>query len=242
MVLGGGGAEPAPQSSPLGASASYLVQQLSYADTWSMVFIVEQAFDQIVNWYSPDSETITISALPLDEEIAPYWDNWSAALTGSRWDWRWRLRYAALAEAINAHIGKRERYDDVSFEALEDDCATLTVDQPAAETMAPYASAFFVRWQALLNKDLPPLAELYQTYLEPHWRDRLIPGVALAREVDFVDWVYSDFSTAYMDGEVLVQRFANFTAEGELRLIEVGSLEDDEGIRLTVRYGLSEGK
>lgn len=39
----GGGAEPAPQASPPGASATYLVQQLSYADTWSMVFIIEQA-------------------------------------------------------------------------------------------------------------------------------------------------------------------------------------------------------
>src|SRR5690606_6020322 len=106
LVLGNGSAEPPTEPLSPGSAAPYLVQQMSYADTWSMLFVIERAyelagisvndtlvwneqpFDEVVNWYSPEDETITIASLPLDHEIAPYWDNWSKALTGSRWDWR----------------------------------------------------------------------------------------------------------------------------------------------------------
>src|SRR5690606_34358509 len=47
-----------------------------------------QPYDGIVNWYNPHSHVINLSQLPQDEEIAPYWDNWSETLTGGAWDWR----------------------------------------------------------------------------------------------------------------------------------------------------------
>lgn len=196
-----------------------------------------QPYDRVVNWYDTITNVITLSALPGDDEVAPYWANWKRTLTGGRWDWRaffpdpaearamarfnqfvlaaheyghalayrydpdhverangeincrelaadrltaglleelaaaderfahWRQRYGELAAAINAAIDPAVRYAPVPYSALDADCAVMHVVQPDAQTMTPYASAYFVRWQALLATDLPPLADLYKAYL-----------------------------------------------------------------------------
>ncbi|MFN3550052.1 MAG: hypothetical protein ACK4U0_21420 [Mesorhizobium sp.] len=83
-----------------------------------------------------------------------------------------RGRYRALIAAINALVASSDRYDPPYFAAIEADCRIMEVRQPTAETMTPYASAFFARQTTLLARDLPPLAELRAEHLDPWWEAR----------------------------------------------------------------------
>lgn len=104
-------------------------------------------------------------------------DRLAAAMLGqlAREDGRFeelRRSYLALIRTINAHVAPGSRYGEPDFATLEADCRIMHVAQPTAETLAPYASAFFARQGALLSNRLPGLSTLYETHLLPHWRGR----------------------------------------------------------------------
>lgn len=82
---------------------------------------------------------------------------------------RWRGRYLELVEAMGETIPDQYRYRIQDFAALDADCALINVAQPTAETMQPYASAFFERYRVLLEAELPPMAEVFQTHLSGRW-------------------------------------------------------------------------
>ena len=218
--------------------------------TWSF-----EPYDIIVNYYSDDELLIVLGAMPAADEVAPYWRNWSNALTGGQWDpaaffadetearrlarfnqfvlaaheyghalsYRYdprhverhdyavncrefyadrlstamvteatadpklaalQARYVALMASFNAAIPAPAHYDIALLDQLQADCASVHVDQPTADTMAPYASAFFERQRLLLAAGPAPLADIYATSLFPPLAERSPPGSGFAGGVE----------------------------------------------------------
>jgi hypothetical protein len=188
-------------------------------------------------YYDPNTDEILAGAVPADDEIGPYWQTWSDALTDGnfvpaeffaseeearelarynqyvlatheaahaitfRYDYghlrrhgydincreyyadrltvailneqarldpdmaRWRARYLELVTAMGETIPEQYRYHIAHFAALDADCALIDVAQPTPETMQPYASAYFERYRVLLEADLPPMVEVFETHL-----------------------------------------------------------------------------
>ncbi|UYN98802.1 MAG: hypothetical protein KIT02_12755 [Devosia sp.] len=268
-----------------------------------------QSYDGIVNWYNDITEVINLSELAADDEVTPYWDNWSKVLTGGRWDWEaffssddeardmarfnqlvlgahefghaltyrydpdhvsredeavncrelaadrltaglleeladlnpaiagWRLRYGELAAAINAEIAPTDRYEAVAYADLDADCHLMHVAQPDETSMTPYASAYFARWQGLLAADLPPLAELYQTHLFPHWQARLVPAAPLAAEVQTVQWLEEPVTGTFERGDETGWHLPAFAPDGRLFVMDYVVRSTDEKIGLFIAYG-----
>lgn len=74
-------------------------------------------------------------------------------------------RYIALIASVNAGIAPDFRYTIPDVATLEANCAVISVAKPTAETMQPYASAFFERQRLLLSDDRAPLAKAARDYL-----------------------------------------------------------------------------
>lgn len=270
-----------------------------------------QAFDEIVNWYNPNTEVIMLSTLPrTPEEVAAYWQNWSKVLTQESWNWRaffaddaeaalianfnqfllaaheyghaltyrydpghearggneincreypadrlaaglldelaeqdariasLRTRYRVLIAEINAHIAPQYRYDTPTFAALDENCALLQVAQPTDDplSMTPYASAFFVRHGLLQAQDLPPLAEIYERHLFPHWRAARLPPSGRAGAVttgDAVDLPAGETRTGLPDGF----RHLALDASGARYVVDAGYSTEGDAVRVAFRYG-----
>ncbi|ODU85447.1 hypothetical protein [Devosia sp. 63-57] len=330
LMLPFGGAGTSPQTSTNTAppvSTSYLHFALENADTEQVTYAVEegyaaagvsrndtltwqfQPYDGIVNWYNQHSQVINLSALPGDDEVAPYWDNWSKTLTAGNWDWRaffaddaeartmarfnqfvlaaheyghaltyrydpehearegnevncrelpadrlaaglleemagvdpliagYRQRYAELVAAINAAIAQDIRYAVIDYARLDADCHLMHVAQPDETTMAPYASAYFARWQALLETDLPPLAQLYETYLYAPLRARLSQSSDEASWVTTVDWIDDDIAGNFEHGAITGWRLPAFAPDGRLYVMSYAVTPGDGDVGLFVSYG-----
>lgn len=326
---GGDAAPPAPAVNEI-QGAPFVHYAIEYADTNDVIYAVEegyasagisrnetltwqfQPYDGIVNWYNQYSQVIKLSELPRDEEIAPYWDNWSETLTGGAWDWRaffedeaeartmarfnqfvlaaheyghaltyrydpdhearednavncrelpadrlaaalleeladvdpliarYRLRYGDLVTSINAAIP--DAYDIADYASLDADCHIIHVAQPDETTMAPYASAYFARWRVLLQTDLPPLADLCETYLFTPWRDRMVKASPSAEWVATVEWIDDDLTGNFEHGDAVGWRLPAFGPDGKLFVMSfaVTPREGDAGLYLT--YGPAGGK
>ncbi len=121
-----------------------------------------------------------------------------------------QARYVELMASFNAKIPAPAHYDIASLDLLQADCASISVSQPTAETMAPYASAFFERQRLLLAAGPAPLAALYAAWLFPPLAERSPPGSGLAGGVETlrrtggvwavteVAWVPEDLINAYV--------------------------------------------
>jgi hypothetical protein len=148
-----------------------------------------------------------------------------------------RQRYIALMAAINANVPLASRYAAPSFAALDADCRVLEVVQPTAETMTPYASAFFVRQGLLHAQDLPPLSEMYRRYLFPHLAaDRpeasgLAGPVTSGERFDGVPIAATPSALKYDT------RFFTFAPDGALYLVDVGEDNDSVPPRYRFAYG-----
>lgn len=294
-----------------GIEMAYQAAGASQNETLTWQF---QPFDGIVNWYNNYSEVINLSALPGDTQIEPYWDNWSAVLTGGRWDWRsffadetearemarfnqlvlaaheyghaltyrydpghvwrennevncrelpadrlaaglledlaatepdfahWRLRYGELAGAINAEIDEASRYTLADYESLDADCHIISVAQPTEDTMTPYASAYFARWQVLLATDLPPLSVLYERYLYPALQADLMPAAPLASWVETVEWLEDDLTSPFeRDGNTGFRKPA-FAPDGQLFVLHSVVSDQNGRVGLYLAYGPADGK
>lgn len=137
---------------------------------------------------------------------------------------RWRDRYYELVTAMGETIPEQYRHHIVDFAALDADCTLIDVAQPTPETMQPYASAYFERYRVLLEADLPPMAEIFQTHLVDRWdavfgnvpyapiRDGLeLVTLAELDEID-LDKVYGEERTP----TEAVSRAAAFDPDGKL--------------------------
>lgn len=145
-----------------------------------------------------------------------------------------KARYGELIAEINANIAPHYRYVTPTFAELDADCRVMHVVQPDAETMTPYASAFFVRHALLQAADLPPLREMYETHLFTPWRDRLPPPSGLAGPVTTegpVEGVNLEVQRTGLDVE---RQLLVFDPQGELYVVEYGS--DDEVRPPLVRF------
>lgn len=133
---------------------------------------------------------------------------------------RMRSRYRALIAEINAHIAVADRYDPPDFADIETDCRIMEVRQPTAETMTPYASAFFARQTTLLAQDLPPLAELRAEHLDPWWEARRPRDSGLGGAVTTlapVEGLDRPVPAVLPDG---ASRELAFTPDGSLMVVE----------------------
>lgn len=155
---------------------------------------------------------------------------------------RWRNRYGELAAAINGEIDAALRYDVVDYPALDADCRLMHVVQPDEDSMTPYASAYFARWQALLATDLPPLPALYETYLFSHWRAAQVPGAPLAESVEYVDWIYADLTGSYERDGRTFWRLPGFAPDGRLFVMDYALVQGDDTVSLALLYGPPQGK
>lgn len=290
----------------LNVEAAYRAAGASLNDT--LVWRV-QDYDQIFNWYDQYAQVITLSAMPQDGQVAPYWDNWAAALTGARWDWRrffadadeardmarfnqfvlaaheyghalsyrydpehvrrengevncrelaadrlagalledladadprfahWRQRYAELIASINEEIDPAQRYTLADFAGLDADCHIIHVEQPELDTMTPYASAFFARWQVMLKADLPALPALYQTRLFAPWLDGLTPGAPLARGIRTVGRIDADYSGRFEHGKAEGWHDLAFAPGGDLYVLDYAAWGAPDRLGLYLAYG-----
>ncbi len=324
---GGGDAPPETAGSFASDAVPYIHYAIDNADTDELTYAIEQgyavagisrndiltwqfqSFDGIVNWYNQYTEVINLSELPRDDEIAPYWDNWSDTLTGGNWDWRgffaddaeardmarfnqfvlaaheyghaltyrydpehvarednevncrelpadrlaaglleelaavdptiarYRSRYGDLVSSINAAIADDIRYDISDYESLDGNCHVISVAQPDETTMAPYASAYFARWHVILQADLPPLADLYETHLFTPWRARIAKGSPSAEWVATVDWLDDDLTGNFERGDVTGWRLPAFAPDGRLFVMNYAVTPGDGDIGLYVAYG-----
>jgi hypothetical protein len=330
MLPFGGSSGEAPPTVPGFAeiqAVSLVHDAIDNADTYALTYAVEegygafkvsrndtltwqfQPYDGLVNWYNQYSQVINLSELPQDDEIAPYWNNWSEALTGGKWDWQaffadeaearamarfnqfvlaaheyghaltyrydpehearednevncrelpadrlaaglleelaaldstiaqYRLRYADLVTAINAAIAEDIRYDIPDYASLNADCHIIHVVQPDETTMAPYASAYFARWQVLLQTDLPPLADLYETHLYTPLRARLAKGSPSAEWVTTIDWIDDDITGNFEHGDVTGWRLPAFAPDGTLYVMNYAATPADGDVGLYITYG-----
>lgn len=101
---------------------------------------------------------------------------------------RWRARYLELVTAMGETIPEQYRYRIDDFAALDADCAVIEVKQPTPETMQPYASAYFERYRVLLEAELPPMAEIFETHLADVWAEAHsgVPFAPIRDELELV--------------------------------------------------------
>jgi hypothetical protein len=154
---------------------------------------------------------------------------------------RWRDRYRDLVTAMGDAIPERYRYRIADYATLDADCAVIEVAQPTPETMQPYASAYFERYRVLLEADLPPMADLFETHLQAR-HDAKLADEPLAPEYDrvrastlgelppspFGNWSGEDFTIQY-------SRAAGFDPQGTLWFATVRY--DTEAQTIGVSFG-----
>jgi hypothetical protein len=154
----------------------------------------------------------------------------------------YRARYADLVAAINAAVPADIRYTVSDYASLDADCRMLDVAQPDETTMAPYASAYFARWQVLLDTDLPPLIELYETHLYTPWRERMVKGSPSAEWVMTVEWLDGDITGNFEHGDYLGWRYPLFAPDGRLYVASAVVMADAEKVGLHLTYGPATSK
>jgi hypothetical protein len=79
---------------------------------------------------------------------------------------RWRARYLELVTEMGASIPDEYKVTQADYAMLEADCKVMDIDQPTPDRMQAYASAYFARYKALLEADLPPLDAVFETHLK----------------------------------------------------------------------------
>ena len=77
----------------------------------------------------------------------------------------WRERYLDLVTAMGASIPEEYTVIAADYAALEADCSVMAIEQPTPDGMQAYASAYFARYRALLEAELPPLDAVFATHL-----------------------------------------------------------------------------
>ena len=152
-----------------------------------------------------------------------------------------RSRYVALMAAINAQVPVDSRYETPEFAALDADCRVMNVVQPTAETMTPYASAFFVRQGLLHAQDLPPLSEMYERYLFPRLAETRLPASGLAGPVTTLERL--DGVSAFSTPSPLKygSRLFAFAPDGSLFAVDVSDDNDSRPPRYRFAYGPARG-
>jgi hypothetical protein len=136
---------------------------------------------------------------------------------------RLQSRYVALMASLNGSIAETDRYAIASLEGLSGNCASVHVEQPDANSMAPYASAYFERQRLLFSADPVPLAKLYDAYLLPPHSQRLPPASPLAGGVETVS-ALADLTEAAPPEEGYT-RFALLAPVGIMLLDAPGSAD-----------------
>jgi hypothetical protein len=158
---------------------------------------------------------------------------------------RRRARYLDLVQSMHRTIPAQYLVASADYSDLERDCAIIQIDQPTPQTLQPYASAYFTRWQALLEIELPPLKIMFETHLKKRRQQRydLAPQVA--------EWSTGHLQTLRKtdnlagrnqnDGLILdgAKRAAAFAIDGTLWFAETRF--NAETSELEYIYGMAEG-
>lgn len=95
---------------------------------------------------------------------------------------RWRARYLELVTDMGESIPGQYKVPQADHAALEARCEVIDIDQPAPDRMQAYASAYFTRYKALLEADLPPLDAVFDEHLKAFQR------AEIARYAEAPEW------------------------------------------------------
>jgi hypothetical protein len=152
-----------------------------------------------------------------------------------------RARYIALMDEINAHVPAESRYETPGFAELDADCRIMNVVQPTAETMTPYASAFFVRQGLLHAQDLPPLATMYESYLFPRLAEQRLPPSGRGGAVTTLEVLANVPIVSTPSVLRFNTRHFSFAPDGSLYVVDISEDSNSKPPRYRFAYGPAGG-
>ena len=160
---------------------------------------------------------------------------------------RWRARYLELVTEMGASIPDEYKVTQADYAALEANCKVMEIYQPTPDRMQAYASAYFARYKALLEAELPPLDAVFDKHLKARNREKTDTFPAAAEWSGHVletveenegvyDYLFNKAKT--LDGRA--QRAAAFAPDDTLYVAESSSALDSGQIQIV--FGPHDGK